>query len=76
MIRFPTKPEPYVKLYRLQLKGTYTGRRASVVTYDEERILTANVTSRKYYPNDDLLQRLAPENIKSTISRFEYMLTL
>jgi hypothetical protein len=75
MIRFPTVREPCVKLYRLQLRGTYSGSRFMLVfTGDEERVLTTSVSSRKYYPRGDLLRIVDPARIENTISFFEDML--
>ena len=76
MIRFPTEKEPYVKLYRLQLRGTFAGSRFMMVfTSEEERTLTATVSSRKYYPRDELLQCIQSETIQKTLTTFEDMLT-
>ena len=76
MIRFPTKNHPHVKLYRLQLKGTFVGSRFMLVfASDQERSLTANVTSRKYYPRDELLQGIPAEVVRNTLETFEEMLT-
>jgi len=72
MIRFPTKKNPYVKLYRLQLKGTYSGERYMMMK-DEKRAITASISSHKYYPRDELLQHIRPENIKNIIDKFESM---
>jgi hypothetical protein len=44
-----------------------------VFTSDEERVLTASVSSRKYYPRDDLLSLVDPARIENTISSFEDM---
>jgi hypothetical protein len=74
MIRFPTKKDPFVKLYRLQLKGTFSGKRFMMVfTSGEERILTATVTSCKYYPRDDLLRHIQTDKIKTIVRTFEDM---
>jgi len=74
MIRFPTKKDPYVKLYRLQLRGTFSGNRfMMVITNGEERILTATVSSRKYYPRDELLQCIESETIRTSLATFEDM---
>ena len=75
MIRFPTKDNPYVKLYRFQLTGTFSGSRFMMVQDTEERILTVTVDSCEYYPNYDLLQRIDPEYVDKTIARFEDTLT-
>jgi hypothetical protein len=45
-----------------------------VFTGDEERVLTASVSSRKYYPRGDLLRIVDPARIENTISFFEDML--
>ena len=74
MIRFPTKQDPYVKLYRLQLKGKFVGKRFMMIfTSGEERSITANISSLKYYPRDELLQRIQSENVKNTLKKFESM---
>ena len=74
MIRFPTKKDPFVKLYRLQLKGAFSGKRFMMVfTSGEERILTATVTSCKYYPRNDLLQHIQTDKIKTIVRTFEDM---
>jgi len=70
MIRFPTEKNPYVKLYRLQLKGTYSGERLMVMKADK-RAITASVNSRKYYPREELLQRFSQETIQSILIKFE-----
>ena len=41
----------------------------------EERTLTATVSSRKFFPNVDILQRINPEYVDQTIARFEDTLT-
>ena len=74
MIRFPTKTDPCVKLYRLQLRGTFVGERFMMIFTKEDRSLTASVSSRKYYPRKELLQRIQPDAIKNTIEKFESML--
>jgi len=74
MIRFPAKKDPYVKLYRSQLKGTFSGNRFMMVfTSGEERTLTATVSARKYYPRVELLQCLQPETIQKVVATFEDM---
>ena len=75
MIRFPTKDNPYVKLYRFQLTGAFSGSIYMMVPDAEERILTVTVDSCEYHPNDDLLQRINPEYVDKTIARFEDTLT-
>ena len=74
MIRFPTKTDPCVKLYRLQLRGTFVGERFMMIFTKEDRSLTASISSRKYYPRVELLQRIQPDVIKNTIEKFESML--
>ena len=76
MIRFPTKDNPYVKLYRLQLTGAFSGSSHIMPSGgDETRVLTATVDSCSYYPNVDILQRINPEYVDKTIARFEDTLT-
>ena len=76
MIRFPTKDNPYVKLYRLQLTGAFSGSSHIMPSGgDETRVLTATVDSCNYYPNDIVLQRINPEYVDKTIARFEDTLT-
>ena len=70
MIRFPTKKEPFVKLYRLHLKGIFEGRGMLIIT-EETRLIAASVRSQKYYPRDELLQRMLPESVKNTLEKFE-----
>lgn len=75
IIRFPTEQDPHVKLYRLQLRGTFSGSRFMMVfTSGEKRTLTATVNSRKYSPRDDLLQRIRSDTIRQAITSFEDML--
>ena len=75
MIRFPTKDNPYVKLYRIQLTGAFSGSSHIMPSGgDETRVLTATVDSCNYYPNDIVLQRINPEYVDKTIARFEDML--
>ena len=74
MIRFPTKTDPCVKLYRLQLRGTFMGKKFMMVfSSGENRSITASVSSHKYYPRDELLQRIQSENVKNTLNKFESM---
>ena len=74
MIRFPTKTDPCVKLYRLQLRGTFVGKKFMMIFSSEEnRSITASVSSHKYYPRDELLQRIQSENVKNTLNKFESM---
>jgi hypothetical protein len=70
MIRFPTEKNPYVKLYRLQLSGTFVGERLMWMKADK-RAITASVNSRKYYPREELLQRFSQETIQSILIKFE-----
>ena len=70
MIRFPTKKEPFVKLYRLHLIGIFEGRGMLIIT-EETRLIAASVRSQKYYPRDELLQRMLPESVKNTLEKFE-----
>ena len=76
MIRFPTKGTPYVNLYRFQLTGTFSGSRFMMVAGAEERTLTATVSSRKFFPNVDIWQRINSEYVDKTIARFEDTLTV
>ena len=71
MIRFPTKKDPFVKLYRLQLKGTFSGKRFMIFSSEENRSITVSMSSQKYYPRDELLQRMLPESVKNTLEKFE-----
>jgi len=73
MIRFPTKNNPYVKLYRLQLSGTFVGSKHMMIFGKKERTFTASVNSRKYYPREELLQRFSQETIQSILIKFESM---
>jgi hypothetical protein len=74
MIRFPTKTDPCVKLYRLQLRGTFVGKKFMMIfSSGVNRSITASVSSHKYYPRDELLQRIQPENVKNTLKKFESM---
>ena len=73
MIRFPTENNPYVKLYRLQLSGTFVGSKYMMVFGENERAFTASVSSQKYYPRDELLQRFSPETIQNVLIKFENM---
>ena len=75
MVLFPTKQTPYLKLYRLQLTGTFSGSKFMAIPYGQERTLTAIIDSLKYYPRDELLQRINPEYVDKTIARFEDTLT-
>jgi hypothetical protein len=74
MIRFPTKTEPYIKLYRLQLTGLFSGSSFMTVSRNVSRSISASVYSCKYLPRDDLLERLPPDMIKNTLVKFEHML--
>ena len=74
MIRFPTKTEPYVKLYRLQLSGLFSGSSFMMASRNINRSLSADVYSCKYHPRDDLLKLLAPDMVKNTLIKFEHML--
>ena len=75
LIRFPTKELPYLKLYRIQLSGTFSGSGFTMFfSGAEERILTVNVKSCEYHPNNIILQRINPEYVDKTIARFEDML--
>ena len=71
MIRFPTKKDPFVKLYRLQLKGTFSGKGFMMIFTKENRSITVSMSSQKYYPRDELLQRMLPESVKNTLEKFE-----
>ena len=75
MVLFPTKQTPYLKLYRLQLTGTFSGSKFMMISYGEERTLTAIIDSLKFFPRVELLQRINPEYVDQTIARFEDMLT-
>jgi hypothetical protein len=75
MMRFPTKTEPYVKIYRLQLTGLFSGSSFMTASRNITRSISASVYSCKYLPRDDLLERLSPDMIKSTLVKFEHMLT-
>jgi hypothetical protein len=74
MIRFPTENNPYVKLYRLQLSGTFVGSKYMMIFDEKERAFTVSVNSRKYYPRDELLQRFSQETIQNVLMKFENML--
>ena len=78
MIRFPTEKDPCVKLYRLQLKGQFSGKKFMMVfSSGETRSITASVSSQKYYPRDELLQRIQriqPDTVKNALEKFESML--
>jgi hypothetical protein len=71
MIRFPTENNPYVKLYRLQLSGTFVGSKYMMIFGKKERTFTASVNSRKYYPREELLQCFSQETIQSILIKFE-----
>jgi hypothetical protein len=75
LIRFPTKATPYIKIYRLQLSGYFSGSRFMMISHGANRALSVTVSSRKYHPRDDLLKRLAPEMVQTTLAHFEQMLT-
>jgi hypothetical protein len=75
MIRFPTKTEPYIKIYRLQLTGLFSGSSFMTVSRNVSRSISASVYSCKYFPRDDLLDRLPPNMIKNTLVKFEHMLS-
>ena len=70
-IRFPTKKDPFVKLYRLQLKGTFSGKGFMTIFTKENRSITVSMSSQKYYPRKELLQRMLPESVKNTLEKFE-----
>jgi hypothetical protein len=74
MIRFPTKTNPYIKLYRLQLSGLFSGSSFMTISHGTSRSLSASVYSCKYNPRDELLRRLAPGMVKNTLVKFEHML--
>ena len=74
MIRFPTKNDPCVKLYRLQLRGQFVGKKFMMVfSSGVNRSITASVSSHKYYPRNELLQRIQPDAVKNTLEKFESM---
>jgi hypothetical protein len=74
MIRFPTKIDPCVKLYRLQLRGTFVGKKFMMIfSSGVNRSITASVSSHKYYPRDELLQRIQTDAVKNTLEKFESM---
>ena len=74
MIRFPTKTDPYIKLYRLQLSGKFSGSSYIFASYGINRSLSVTVYACKYYPRDELLKCLSPNMIKTTLVNFEHML--
>jgi hypothetical protein len=74
LIRFPTKMDPYIKVYRLQLTGLFSGGTFMMIPHTVNRILSANVYSCKYYPRDDLLKYLPREIIQDTLVQLEHVL--
>jgi hypothetical protein len=74
LIRFPTKTDPYVKVYRLQLIGLFSGDSFMMASRNTHRELSAHVYSCKYHPRYDLLKYIPREMIQDTLARFEHML--
>jgi hypothetical protein len=49
IVRFPTKVNPFVKMYRIRITGGFYGHRILGITFRRVAYLSVEITSRKYY---------------------------
>jgi hypothetical protein len=73
-IRFPTKKKPFVKLYRIRVVYLYNLTQFFGIG-DMTKQVGVEINTRKYYPNDKVIDTFPSTSMINIITRFENMIT-